>query len=204
MTGEVADGANGYQHPMAWSHLPSPSQRAAVKRTLNSTALASVLEEANIQNQTIPFPRALAAPRATPGKRRSGPGILAQGWSHRIRLITRGCRVSPRDVSSPAPFTQVFRLTCAVAGTGIPKIASHVAHSTLSYLGRQAAVAVLASAFALQTPRSPHFPDPIPPHAKSDAHQAGGANASSSFHRYLTAPDLPDFTFLLQLCYLFL
>ena len=77
MTGEVADGANGYQHPMAWSHLPSPSQRAAVKRTLNSTALASVLEEANIQNQTIPFPRALAAPRATPGKRRSGPGVTA-------------------------------------------------------------------------------------------------------------------------------
>ena len=105
---------------------------------------------------------------------------------------------------SPAPFTQVFRLTCAVTGTGIPKIASHVAHSALSYLGRQAAVAVLASAFALQTPRSPHLPDPIPPHAKSDAHQPGGANASSSSHRYLTTPDLPGFTFLLQLCYLFL
>jgi hypothetical protein len=50
MTGEVADGANGWKQPMARSHFPSPSQRAAVKRTLNSTALEGVLAKANMQN----------------------------------------------------------------------------------------------------------------------------------------------------------
>jgi len=77
MTGEAADGSNGWKQPMAWSHFPSPSQRAAVKRTLNSTALATVLAKTNMQSQTIPFRRALAAPRATPGKRRSGPDATA-------------------------------------------------------------------------------------------------------------------------------
>jgi hypothetical protein len=70
MTSEVADGTNGCQHPIAWWHIPSSSQRAAVKRTLNLTALSSVLEKANVQNKAIPFRSVLAAPTATPSKRR--------------------------------------------------------------------------------------------------------------------------------------